>query len=82
MSATNSSSSFYSNQRRSTTCGATNVVNLAKVKRLKPKFADAIIDLEEAVEAGDFDQNTVNKLLEAYEEAVQYYNAKNADRKA
>ena len=58
------------------------VVNLAKVKRLKPKFADAIIDLEEAIESENFDQTTVNKLLSAYEEAVQYYNAKNVDRKA
>ena len=75
LSATNSDNSITLTRR-------SKVVNLAKVKRLKPKFADAIIDLEEAIESNNFDQTTVNKLLQAYEEAVQYYNSKNADRKA
>ena len=52
-------------------------INLAKVQRLHSNFAQQILDLEMEIDSGTFDGDTVNKLFELYEKAVQFYNLQN-----
>lgn len=55
-------------------------VNMAKIKRLPPTFAQKMLDYEMEIESGQFDADTVNELFELYGQAVEFYNIKNDKR--
>lgn len=56
------------------------IINMAKIKRLPPTFAQKMLDYEMEIESGQFNGETVNELFELYGDAVEFYNIKNDKR--
>lgn len=48
---------------------------LKKNIKLPENFAERVLDLETNIEMGQFQIEDVDRLLELYSEAVQYYNS-------
>ena len=48
-----------------------------KAVKLPKNFAEMVLDLELLVDSGNFDINTINKLMQLYSQAVEYYSGMN-----
>jgi hypothetical protein len=48
-----------------------------KAVKLPKNFAELVLDLELLVDSGNFDINTINKLMQLYSQAVEYYSGMN-----
>lgn len=49
-------------------------------KKIPKKFAELVLEEELKIDRGNFDIETVNGLLQLYNQAVDYYSDKNDDR--
>ena len=48
--------------------------------KLPSDFADQVLDLELLIDKGEFDIETINKLMLLYSQAVEYYNGISSDK--
>lgn len=48
-----------------------------KAIKLPKNFAELVLDLELLIDSGNFDIETVNKLMQLYSQAVEYYSGIN-----